>query len=202
VKTTRLEKGSKLVAAIAVLMATGLTSVSCANEDPTMTPREGRDQVVEFVKATTAQTTAKGWWPRNGVAAPGACSLDKGHEGANYDYYLAAPRGTDHAGKARLVADYWKTLGMNVRIVGPTESPAVLGEGGPVLRAMFETDGPDNLYLMVGVAPCAPGDAVALNNEDEAERKSGKSLPGDEGIVLRKDPRDRPAFQGEATSAP
>ena len=201
-ETTRIRQGSRLVAAIAVLMVVGVTSVSCAKEETEMTPREGRDQVVDFVKTTTGLTNTSGWWPRNGVSVAAECTFGEGQNGANYDYYLAAPRASDHPGKARSVADYWKSLGMNVRIVGPAASPAVFGEGGPVLRAMFETDGPDDLYLMVGVAPCAPGDAVALNDEDEAERKSGKILPGDEGVVPREDPRDRPAFPGESPPTP
>ena len=202
VKTTRLEKDSKLVAAIAVLMATGLTSVSCAKDEKSITPREGRNHVVEFVKSTTPQTTAKGWWPRNGVASPGSCSLGSGQDGASYDYDLVAPRGTDLIGDAHLVADYWKSLGMTVRIVNESTSPTVFAEGGPVLRAMFETDASDDRYRVGAVAPCAPGDAMSLVKEDEAERKNGKVFPGDEGVVPQKDPRDRPAFPGEATSAP
>jgi hypothetical protein len=78
----------------------------------------------------------------------------------------------------------------------------VVGEGGPVLRAMFETDGPDDLYPTGDVAPYAPADAAALNDEDEAERKSGRILPGDEGIVRGEDPKDRPVFPGEGKPGP
>lgn len=201
-ETIRLRQGSRLVAAIAILMAAGAMSVSCAKEEPTMTPREGRDQMVEFVKTTTVQTHMNGWWPRNGAAVAGECGLGNGEEGASYNFDLAAPKGSDHVAMARLVADYWESLGMTVRIVNPSKNPVVFAEGGPVLRAMFDTFGPDDLYLIGAVAPCAPGDAVALNEEDEVERKSGKILPGDEGVVPREDPRDRPAFPGEATSAP
>lgn len=201
-KTIRLRQGSRLVAAIAILMTAGLMSVSCAKEEPTMTPREGRDQVVEFVKKTTAQTNMNGWLPRNGAAVAGECGLGDGAEGASYDFDLAAPKGSDHVAMAHLVADYWESLGMTVRIVNPSKNPVVFAEGGPVLRAMFDTFGPDDLYLIGAVASCVPGDAVALSEEDEAERKSGKILPGDEGVLPREDPRDRPAFPGEATSAP
>lgn len=198
-KTTRFRKGSKLVAAIAVLMGTGLTCASCAKEEKTMTPREGRDQVVDFVKNTTAQTAARGWWPRNGVAEAGTCSLEEGQQSASYDYDLASPRGTDPTGDAQLVADYWKTLGMSVRIVNPSTSPTVFAEGGPVLRAMFETDASDDLYRVGAVAPCALGEADVLSAEDDAARQRGEVFPGDEGVVSKKDPRDRPLVPSDGT---
>lgn len=100
------------------------------------------------------------------------------------------------------MGEHWKSLGMTVRIEGPPQSPAVFAEGGPVLRASFDTDASDDLYRVGAVAPRAPGDAVALLKEDEAERKSGKTFAGDEGVVSREDPRDRPAFPGEGTSGP
>ncbi len=201
-ETTRFRQVRRLVAVIAVLMATVLTSASCAKEETKMTPREGRDQVVEFVKNTTVKTDIKGWLPRSGVAAPGSCSLGGGREGASYGYDLSAPRGTDHAGDARMVADYWESLGMTVRIAGPSESPTVFAEGGPVLRATFDTDASDEMYRVGAVAPCAPGDAVTLIKEDEAERKNGKIFPGDEGVVPREDPRDRPLVPTTGTSGP
>lgn len=77
---------------------------------------------------------------------------------------------------------------MTVRTVNPTTHPTVLAEGGPVLRASFDTHAADNSYRVGATAPCSPGDAVALNDEDEAQRNQGKVLPGDDGIVVREDP--------------
>ncbi len=201
-KTSRSRQGSRLVAVIAMLIAAGLTSASCAKDEAEITPREGRDQVVEFVKNTTVQTNMNGWWPRNGAAVAGECGLGNGAEGASYNFDLAAPNGSDHVATARLVADYWEWLGMTVRIVNPSKHPVVFGEGGPVLRAMFDTFGPDDLYLVGAVAPCAPGDAVMLNDKDEAERKSGKILPGDEGVVSGKEARVRPIAPVDGTPGP
>lgn len=200
--TTRLGQGRRIAASIAVLTAAGLSSVSCAQEEEKMTPQEGRDRMVEFVKSTTAQTHLPGWSPRDGVATPGSCALGEGRTGAGYNYGLEAPRGADRTGDARLVADYWESLGMTVRIVNQSTSPTVFAEGGLVLRATFDTDASDGRYRVGAVAPCAPGDAVALLKEDEAQRKNGKVFPGDEGVVPKADPRDRPLVPGGGTPGP
>ncbi|WP_156507298.1 hypothetical protein [Arthrobacter sp. OY3WO11] len=155
-----------------------------------MTAREGRDRVVELVMNTTKQLKVTGWWPRNGVAWAQECSLGEGEgeEGASYGYDRWAPQGTEHIEDAKRVAEYWESLGMTVRTVNPTTHPTVFAEGGPVLRASFDTDASDKSYSIGATAPCSPGEAVALNDEDEAERNQGKVLPGDEGIVVREDP--------------
>jgi len=38
--------------------------------------------------------------------------------------------------------------------------------------------------------PCAPGDAYTLNYEDHTQRQHGKTLPGDEGIIISPDSPD------------
>lgn len=188
-----------LTSATAVLMM-GMTLTACAEKEPgntmsekatperTMTAREGRDRVVELVINTTKQLELTGWWPRNGVAWAQECSLGEGEEGAGYGYDRWAPQGTEHIADAKRVAEYWESLGMTVRTVNPTTHPTVFAEGGPVLRASFDTDASDKSYSIGATARCSPGDAVALNDKDEAERNQGKVLPGDEGIVVREDP--------------
>ncbi|WP_416404893.1 hypothetical protein [Arthrobacter sp. LFS091] len=159
-----------------------------ATPEETISAREGRDRVVELVINTTKQLDVTGWWPRNGVAGAQECYLGKGEKGASYGYDHWAPQGTNHIEDAKRVAEYWKSLGMTVRTVNPTTHPTVYGEGGPVLRASFDTDRLREYYDVGAVAPCSPGDAVTLNDEDETERKQGKVLPGDEGVVVREDP--------------
>jgi len=188
-----------LTAAAAVLLM-GMTVTACAEKEPsttmsdkstpdkTISAREGRDRVVDFVINTTKQLDVTGWWPRNGVAWAQECSLETGAKGASYSYDHWAPQGTNHIEDAKRVAEYWKSLGMTVRTVNPTTHPTVYGEGGPVLRASFDTDRLREYYDVGAVAPCSSGDAVALNDEDKAERDQGKVLPGDEGVVVRKDP--------------
>ncbi len=188
-----------LTAATAVLMM-GMTMTACAEKGPnstmsddatpeeTISAREGRDRVVELVINTTKQLDVTGWWPRNGVAGAQECSLGKGEKGASYGYDHWAPQGTDHIEDAKRVAEYWKSLGMTVRTVNPTTHPTVFAEGGPVLRAEFDTDASDKSYSVGATAPCSPGDAYELNVEDQAERDQGKVLPGDEGVVVREDP--------------
>ncbi|WOH20387.1 hypothetical protein IRJ34_08710 [Paenarthrobacter sp. GOM3] len=156
--------------------------------EKTISAREGRDRAVELVINTTKQLDVTGWWPRNGVAGAQECSLRKGEKGASYGYDHWAPQGTNHIEDAKRVAEYWKSLGMTVRTVNPTTHPTVFAEGGPVLRAEFDTDASEKSYSVGATAPCSPGDAWELNVEDQAEREQGKVLPGDEGVVVRKDP--------------
>ncbi len=193
----------RIFTATAVLMM-GMTMAACAENDPTTTPeqttpeqsapeqtisaREGRDRVVELVIDTTEQLDVTGWWPRNGVAWAQECSNESGKETASYSYDRWAPQGSDHIGDAKRVAEYWESLGMTVRTLNPTTHPTLLAEGGPVLRAQFDTHAADNSYSVGATAPCSPGDAIALNDEDEAERDQGKVLPGDEGLVIQEDP--------------
>jgi hypothetical protein len=183
-----------------VVLMMGMTITACAEKEPnttmpetttpatTITAREGRDRVVELVINTNKQLDVTGWWPRNGVAGAQECSLGKGEKGASYGYDHWAPQGTDLIEDAKRVAEYWKSLGMTVRTVNPTTHPTVFAEDGPVLRASFDTNAADKSYRVGATAPCSSGDAVALNDEDEAERNQGKVLPGDEGIIVREDP--------------
>ncbi|PPI56762.1 hypothetical protein [Rathayibacter toxicus] len=168
----------------------------------TSSPREERDKIVEFVINTTKQLSVTGWWPKDGVALADVCSLGGGEKGASYSYSHWAPMGTDYAGDAQKVAAYWRTLGMNVRIADSTPWPTVYAEGGPVLRASFDTSTPDNSYSVGAVARCAPGHAFTLNDEDDAQRNTGVVLPGDEGTVKKWDPKNQPSFSPPSTPTP
>lgn len=187
------ERVRRVLAAAVIVALLGATNVACAMKEPEkkMTAREGRDKAVELVMSTAGQLDVTGWWPRNGVAWAQECSLGGGKIGASYGYDRWAPRGADPAGDAQRVVDYWESLGMTVRVVDQG-GPVVYGEGGSVLRAEFDTNASDNSYSVGAVARCAPGDAVRLNDEDEAEREKGAVLPGDEGIVIQDDPRFTP----------
>ncbi|MCC3268091.1 hypothetical protein LJ751_01780 [Arthrobacter sp. zg-Y809] len=181
-----------MAAASALMM--GMTITACAEKEPTtaISAREGRDRVVELVFNTTKQLDITGWWPRNGSAAAQECTPESSHgrddATASYSYDRWAPRGTDHIGDAKRVAEYWESLGMSVRTVNPTTHPTVFAEGGPVARAVFNTHAADQSYSVGATAPCSPGDAWTLNEEDSAERDQGKVLPGDEGLVLQEEP--------------
>ncbi|WP_434993124.1 hypothetical protein [Arthrobacter sp. Ld5] len=189
----------KVLTVTAVFMM-GMTMAACAENEPgtmtsgvatteqTISAREGRDRVVELVIDTTQQLDATGWWPRNGVAWAQECSNEPGNESASYSYDRWAPQGTDHIEDAKRVAEYWESLGMTVRTVNGSTSPTLFAEGGPVARAEFDTHASDKSYSVGATAPCSPGDAFALNDEDEAERNQGRVLPGDEGLVIQEDP--------------
>ncbi|WP_181026435.1 hypothetical protein [Rathayibacter tritici] len=118
--------------------------------------------------------------------------MGDGMKGASYSYDLWAPAGTDVEGDARKVAEFWESLGMTVRVTDTTPRPTVYGEGGPVLRASFDTGAVENQYNIGAVMPCSPGDAEQLLDDDNAQRDAGAVLPGDEGVVPKPDPRDPP----------
>ncbi|WP_146361250.1 hypothetical protein [Arthrobacter yangruifuii] len=171
-----------------------MTITACAETEPSpaISAREGRDRVVELVFNTAEQLDVTGWWPRNGAAWAQECTPESSHglgdATASYSYDRWAPQGTDHVEDAQRVAEYWESLGMTVRTINPTKDPVVFAEGGPVLRAEFDTDAPEQSYSISAIAPCSPGDAYTLNEEDSAERDQGKVLPGDEGLVLQEEP--------------
>ncbi|PWJ65272.1 hypothetical protein B0H03_103119 [Rathayibacter iranicus NCPPB 2253 = VKM Ac-1602] len=191
------------VGALVMVMVTGLMSACAekgANPVNTMSPREGRDKVVELVVETTKQLDVQGWWPRAGAARPDVCSLGGGVEGASYSYSREAPEGTDCLEDARKVAAYWESLGMSARVADSTPRPSVYGEGGPVLRASFDTGAADGTYRVGAVARCAPGDSIAILREDNAQRKAGAVLPGDEGIVEKPSSRQKSATPSPSPS--
>ncbi|PPF26028.1 hypothetical protein C5C34_00880 [Rathayibacter rathayi] len=178
-----------------VLLLVG-TMAGCAEREArpvsTMSPREGRDRVVEFVRDSAGRLDVEGWRPRTGEARPDECGLGDGVKGASYSYDWWAPAGTDVEGDARKVAEYWESLGMRVRVTDTTPRPTVYGEGGPVLRASFDTGAVEDQYNIGAVMRCAPGDAEELLDEDNARRDAGEVLSGDEGVVPKPDPRDPP----------
>jgi hypothetical protein len=187
--------GFRLLVTVAAVVGIAMLTAGCGGKEPEekrMSAREGRDRAVEFVINTTKQVDIPGWWPRNGVAGAQDCSLGGGKKGASYDYDQWAPRGTDYFADATKVAEYWKSLGMTVRIADSTPHPTVYASGGPVLRADFDTGAADGNYAVGATVACSAGDAAQFNREDQAERDQGTVLPGDEGVILKPNPRDRP----------
>lgn len=67
--------------------------------------------------------------------------------------------------------------------------PTVYADGGPVHRASFATDGPDDSYTVGATSYCQPGDVRSIVDDDDAQRAAGVMLSGDEGIIDRNDPR-------------
>lgn len=132
------------------------------SKEATMTPSEARNTLIRTIEDTAAQLDVQGW-NRDHAAEVGNCGARRGDR-ANYTYGYGAPApGGDHAANARTVADYWRSLGMEVREV---EVPAhvVYGTGGPVEGLSFST-APGNYYI-AGESLCVPGDAAELRKQD------------------------------------
>jgi ABC-type transport system substrate-binding protein len=128
-------------------------------EDPAMTPHEARDQLVKTVKDTAARLTVGGW-KEDSAPDVGACDGDV--PSVDYGYGYGAAPGTDHLADAQKVAEYWKTLGMTVR-VETSPDPVVFATGGPVKGVSFST-APGNYYIS-GTSLCVPGDIDTLTDE-------------------------------------
>lgn len=146
---------------ITVLVSGWLIMLSgCAlARDVKMNPSEARDALTRTIEDTAAQLDVPGW-NRDHAPEVGDC----GERRANYTYGFGAPApDSDHAADARIVADYWRSLGMQVRVV---EDPlyVVYGTGGPVGGLSFSTAPGD--YYIAGESLCVPGDADEIRKQD------------------------------------
>lgn len=82
----------------------------------------------------------------------------------HYTYGYGAPApDSDRGADAQIIADYWKSLGMQVRVVD-TPVYVVYASGGPVAGLSFSTAPGD--YYIAGTSLCVPGDAADLREQD------------------------------------
>ena len=127
-----------------------------------MSPEQARDALVSTVESSAKLLDAQGWtW--DGAPEVGNCGQQSGDR-VNYTYgYGAPPPDSDRSADAHKVADYWRSLGMEVRIV---DEPAVVvyATGGPVKGLSFSTAPGD--YHIAGTSLCVPGDADELRKQD------------------------------------
>lgn len=149
--------------AVILLIVSLLVVSACGvSKEAEMSPHEARDALVSTVEKSAAQLDVEGW-SRSHAPEVGDCASRSG-ERANYSFTYGAPAPDgDPEADARKVADYWRSLGMEVRLV---ESPdyVVYGSGGPVEGLTFST-GPGN-YFIAGESLCVPGDADEIRTQD------------------------------------
>ena len=119
-----------------------------------MTPDEARDTLVATIRDTAALIDGPDW-AEFYASLPQECAAG-GAPGTKYGYTYSAPRpDRDRQADAEKVAEYWESLGMDVRIV-PESGPAVYGAGGPVQNITFLTEPGD--YGIAGTSLCGLGD--------------------------------------------
>ncbi len=151
----------------AAFLAASVLSACAIGPQEQITPHSSRQALITVVQDTATLLAADGW---EEISPPawGPCSLDSG-EGANVTWAYAREPLTDHESNAEKVADYWESLGMDVRVVSdPVYS--VYAIGGPVDGLAFHTE--PGLYGLSGTSRCAPGDAVDLiENQLEDEHQ-------------------------------
>ncbi|KEP76072.1 hypothetical protein HR12_10605 [Microbacterium sp. SUBG005] len=148
---------------IAVLSGSLMMLAACTtSKEATMSPSEARDTLIRTIQDTAAQLEVQGW-NRDGAAEVGNCGAQRG-ERVNYTYGYGAPApDSDHAADARTVADYWRSIGMQVRVVD-TPVHVVYGTGGPTEGLSFST-APGNYYI-AGESLCVPGDVDEIRKQD------------------------------------
>ena len=156
-------RGLKVIAGLSVAAAMLGTVAACAGaEGDDMSPEQARDALVRTVEDSAALLDVSGWtW--DGAPEVGNCGQSRG-ERVDYSYGYGAPRpDNDNAADAQKIADYWRTLGMEVRVV---DEPLIVvyATGGPVGGLSFSTAPGD--YHIAGTSLCVPGNADDIRKRD------------------------------------
>lgn len=141
------------------LIGIALMAAGCGGEtEAKMSPDGARDALVAAIENTAAQLDVEQWNPDRSPE-PGNCGERRG-ELVNFTYGYGAPSpGEGFEADAQIVADYWRSLGMQVRVVDdPVYS--VYATGGPVGGLSFSTAPGD--YYISGTSLCVEGDADTI----------------------------------------
>ncbi|MHC2184669.1 hypothetical protein ACVLV4_000293 [Rathayibacter agropyri] len=185
-----------------IVVTVAAVLMSSCSEGASVPPEDNRRGVVEFVRDSAAAVPAEGWSTREGAPRADVCGLGWGSKGAQFAYTYWAFPNSDFHGDAQRVAEYWRSLGMSVRVTDSTPWPTVYGEGGPVLRASFATSSAwDNRYRLGAVSRCEPGDSRELNRSYQRRLAEGEVQPGDEPSMSQEDRKWKPSpSDGPSTS--
>lgn len=143
---------------VALIGAALMTAACGTTMEAAMTPDEARDALVTTIENTASKLDVGGW-NRDRSPEPGNCGERRG-ELVNFMYGYGAPSpGADFSADVQIVADYWRSLGMDVRVV---DAPVytVYGTGGPVEGLSFSTAPGD--YYISGTSLCVEGDADTI----------------------------------------
>lgn len=135
---------------MAVFAAGVVIFTGCGSQEEQMTPDQARDALTSVTHDSADLLKIDGW-TESGVPSAGSCADDLNWE---YIYGAPAPDGAP-LDDAQTVADYWKSLGMTVR-VNTEHDPVVFANGGSLRGISFST-GPGN-YHFSGTTLCVPGD--------------------------------------------
>lgn len=126
-------------------------------------PERAQDDLVNLVTKTATLVDPEGWSDL-GKPSWGSCSVDGG-DGVRASWFYTREPLTEHTSNAQRVADYWASLGMNVRVVSePTVS--VYAEGAAAASIAFHTE--PGLYSVSGTSVCVPG-----TSEEMIRREAG-----------------------------
>lgn len=146
---------------LACILPIGLTA--CDGSDAKQqSSEEVEEQLVVTMVHTGERLPTREWQPQSGRPAPGPCG-EKGK--ALFSWSLIAEPDESHLIDAETVRDYWKSLGMDVRLV-KDPVPTVYARGGGFRSMSFSTA--PGLYHLSGTSLCFPGDSAELEDRPKA----------------------------------
>lgn len=143
------------------VLAFGLAACSSADAEP-QSSEEVEEQLVMTMVHTGERLPTREWQPQSGRPAPGPCG-EKGK--ALFSWSLIAEPDESHLIDAETVRDYWKSLGMDVRLV-KDPVPTVYARGGGFRSMSFSTA--PGLYHLSGTSLCFAGDSAELEDRPKA----------------------------------
>lgn len=156
------ERVIRWIISATALLGLNVALAACASSAD-VSPQTAREQLTTTIEESAAILGGVEW--AEVAPADGGNCGDQPGQRVNYNYwYSAAPQtGRDHAADAQRMAEHWRKLGMDVRVV---ESPSyvVYATGGPVEGLSFSTSPGD--YYISGTSLCVPGDADEIRKQD------------------------------------
>lgn len=140
---------------LACILPFGLTACDGADAKQ-QSSEEVEEQLVTTMVRTGERLPTREWQPQSGRPAPEPCG-EKGK--AQFSWSLIAEPDESHLTDAETVRDYWRSLGMNVRLV-KDPVPTVYARGGGFTSMSFSPA--PGLYHLSGTSLCFSGDSAEL----------------------------------------
>ncbi|MEV8272810.1 hypothetical protein [Microbacterium sp. NPDC077184] len=147
---------------VTLAAATVLLAGCSPQEGTDMTPDQARDNLIALIESTAAELG--GAWEDPIQPYPEGCTMSGGASGVRYNSGAGSAPSADPEVDAERVAEYWRSLGMEARVV--LDPPAaVFATGGASTNISFDA-GPQSSSIL-GSSVCVPGDPI-----EEQERNS------------------------------
>lgn len=127
-----------------------------------MTPDQARDNLISLIESATAELG--GDWGEPLQPYPEGCTTNGGASGVRFNYGVSGTPGVDPKADAERVAEYWRGLGLEARVV--LDPPASVFASGGASSSIAFNSGPESSSIL-GSSACVPGDPI-----EEQERSN------------------------------